>query len=96
MHIDRSFDVPNSLANVLYSVGLHASEHLDNIMSVNSILVHCNIIHSLYTRGTQDPVAYNFFPHAAPAEKMLEAPHNVIYFPVTADVISSLSVWLTD
>ena len=43
-----SFDVPNSLANVLgfkrsiYGVGRHASGNLVNIMSVNSILVHCN------------------------------------------------------
>ena len=53
-----SFDVPNSLSSVLgfkqdivYGVGRHASEKLVNIMSVNSILVHCNIIHSPYMRG---------------------------------------------
>ena len=47
-----SFDGQNSLASVLgfkqdiaYDVGRHASEKLVNIMSVNSILVHCNIIH---------------------------------------------------
>ena len=60
-------------------------------MSVNSILVHCNIIHSLYMHGQQAPVVYNFFPNAA-----LEAPHNLIYLPVTVDVIPTLSVWLTD
>ena len=98
-----SFDVPNSLASVLgfkqntvYGAGRHASEYLVNIMSVNSILVHCNIIHSSYMRGTQVPVAYNFFPNAAPGQKILEAPHNLIYLPVTVDVISTLSVWLTD
>ena len=48
---------------------------LVNIMSVNSILVHCNIIHSLYMRGQQAPVVYNFFPNAAPGQKILEAPH---------------------
>ena len=98
-----SFDVPNSLASVLgfkqsivYGVGRHASENLVNIMTVNSILVHCNIIHSSYMRGTQSPVTYNFFPNAAPGQKILEAPHNVIYLPVTVDVISTLSVRLTD
>ena len=70
-----SLDAPNSLASVfgfkrsIYGVGRHAS--------VNSILVHCNIINSSYMRGTQ-------------------APHNLIYLPVTVDVISTLSVWLTD
>ena len=59
-----SFDVPNSLAsvlgfkqNIIYDFGSHASENLVNIIGVNSILVHCNIIHSSYMRGTQAPVA---------------------------------------
>ena len=65
-------------------------------MSANSILVNCNIINSPYMRGTQAPVAYNFFPNAAPGQITLEAPHNLIYLPVTVDVISTLSVWLTD
>ena len=87
-----SFDVPNSVASVLgfkrdivYGVGRHASERVVNIMSVNSILVHCNIIHSSHMRGQQTTVVYNFFPNAAPA-------HNLTYLP---GVISSLSVWLT-
>ena len=98
-----SFDVPNSLTSVLdftktgiYGGGRHASESLVNIMSAIYILVHCNIIHSLYMRGTQAQVAYNFFPNVAPGQKILEAPHNLIYLPVTVDVISTLSVWLTD
>ena len=69
-----SFDVPNSRASVLgfersiYDVGRHACENFVfvNIISVNSILGHYNIIHSSYVRGIQAPVAYNFFPNAAP------------------------------
>ena len=60
------------------------------------MLVHRNIIHSSYMRGTQAPIAYKFFPNAAPGQNILEAPHNLIYLPVTVDVISTLSVWLTD
>ena len=70
-----SCDVPNSLASVLgfkqsivYGVGRHASKNLVNIISVKSILVYCKIIHSSYMRGTQAPVAYNFFPNAAPGQ----------------------------
>ena len=65
-------------------------------MSVNSILVHCNIIHSTYMPGQQAPVVYNFIPNAASGEKILEAPHNLICLSVTVDVISTLSVWLMD
>ena len=46
--------------------------------------------------GTQAPVANNFFPIAAPGKKIQEAPPNLIYPPVTVDVISTLSMWLTD
>ena len=65
-----SFDVPNSLGSVLgfkqdIVCGRHASEKLVNIMSVNSILVHCNIIHSSYMRGQQARVVYNFFPNVS-------------------------------
>ena len=72
-----SFDVPNSLASELsinksiYDGGRHASEQLVNIMSVNSMLVHCNIIHSSYMRGVQAPTVYNFFPNSAPGQKIL-------------------------
>ena len=52
--------------------------------------------HYSFLPGTQAPVAYNFFPNAAPGQKILEATHNLIYLPVTVDVISTLSVWLTD
>ena len=97
-----SFDVPNSPASVhgftksIYGVGRHASEQLVNITSVNSILVHCNIIHSSYVGCVQAPVVYNFFPNAAPGQKILEEPSNLIYLPVTVDDISTLSVWLAD
>ena len=98
-----SFDVTNSRASVLgfkqdivYGVGRHASERLANIMNVNSILVHCNIIHSSYMRGQQASVVYNFFQNAAPGQKIIEAPHNLIYLPMNVDVISTLSVWVTD
>ena len=62
-------------------VGRHVGEQLVNIMSVNSILVHCNIIHYSYIRGVQAPVVYNFFPNVAPGLKILEAPSNLIYLP---------------
>ena len=48
-----------------------------------------------FLRG-QAPVVYNFFPNAAPGQKILEASSNLIYLPVTVDVISTVSVWLTD
>ena len=97
-----NFNVPNFLASVLgfersiYGVGRHACKPLVNIMSVNSILAHRNIIHYSYMRGTQAPVSYNFFPNDAHGQNILEASHTLIYLPVTVYVISTLSVRLTD
>ena len=92
--LKNSFDVPNS-GSVLsfnrstYGVGCHASEQLVYIMGLNSILVHCNILHSSYMPGVQAPVVYNFFPNAAPGQKIQEAPSNLIHLlPVTVDVTS--------
>ena len=47
-------------------------------------------------RGTHAPVAYNFSLNAAPGQKIQETSHNLIYLPVTVDVVSTLSMWLTD
>ena len=48
-----NFDEEDSLCTVLgfdrkevYKVGRHESEHIVNILSVNSILVHCDVIES--------------------------------------------------
>ena len=40
--------------------------------------------------------AANNTNNAAPGQKILEAPHNLIYLPVTVGIISTLSVWLMD
>ena len=66
-----SFDVPNSLASVLgfkrsiYGVGRHASENLVNIMSVNSILVHCLQFHPKcrsWAKDTPSTTQFNIPP----------------------------------
>ena len=94
MHIDFgwskvSFNVPNSLASVLgfqrsiYGVGRHAGKNLQH---------YSFFVHAWYTSSS----CLQFFPNATPGRKILDAPHNLIYLPVTVDVISTLSVWLTD
>ena len=40
-------------------------------------------------------IVYIFFQNAAPGQKILESPSNLIYLLVTVNVIS-MSVWLTD
>ena len=60
-------------------------------MNVNSILVHCDMIGASRLNGI-----YNFFPNAAPGDKIVSTPRNFIYVHITLNVISHMTCWLTD
>ena len=96
------FSIPNSIRTVLgfnaqiYKSGRHLSEHTVNIMRVNSIFVHTNVIGSTYVNGAESPVIYSFFPDIPPGGKIIVEPRVLIYLPVTLSVISRLTSWLTD
>ena len=96
------FAVENNLTTVLgfdakiYKRGRHESENLVDIMIVNSILVHCDIIGRSRVNGIEAPVIYNFFPNVAPGDKIVSTPRNLIYVPITLNVISHMTRWLTD
>ena len=80
----------------IYKHGRHESEHLVDIMSVNSILVNCDIIGAARLNGVEAPVIYNFFPNVAPGDKIVETPMNLTYVPITLNIISRMTCWLTD
>ena len=96
------FTIPNSIRTVLgfdgaiYGKGRHLSENTVNIMRVNSIFVHTNVIGSTYVNGSQSPVIYSFFPDIPPGGKIIVQPRVLIYLPVSLSVISRLTSWLTD
>ena len=96
------FRVEHSLCTVLgfnariYTLGKYSSENTVDIMSVNSIMVHCDIIVGSRLNGVEAPIIYNFFPDARPGDKIISTPKNLIYVPLTMDVISHMTCWLTD
>ena len=97
------FDVgDDSLCTVLgfdrkvYTVGRYESERIVNILSVNSILVHCDIIESSRLNGRQASIIYTFFPDAAPGDKIISIPTHLIYSPLTLNVIPRMTCWVTD
>lgn len=68
-----------------------------NILSVNSILVECNIINSSYLNSVKDPIIYSFFPKCLPGEKIIETPKNLIYLPLNNnDKIDYINIKLKD
>lgn len=79
-----------------FEPGTHVAENTANILSVNTILVHCDAVGGSYVNGTTQPTLYSFFPNVPPGYKIVTSPHNPIYLPVTSRVIHSLRVWLTD
>lgn len=96
------FNVSGSLASVLgfnkkiYKTGEHTSEKIVDILRINSILVHTNIISGSYVSGQKKPLLFGFFPDVVPGGKIIQTPTNLVYIPVTLDVITSLQIWLTD
>ena len=101
------FDVPNSLSGVLgfqlriYTFdrdtnGYSEGENIVNIISINSILVHSDIIGGSYVNGDQQSVIYSFFPAVDPGMKILQNPQNLVYLPVTQKTISRMETSLTD
>ena len=96
------FKVKNSLRTVLgfnaivYKKGMHSSENSVNILQVNSILVHTDIVTNTYQNGKMEPIIYSFFPNVSPGEKIVSIQKNLVYSPVTTDTIYRMTTWLTD
>ena len=100
--VDKNYRVDfnvgdHSLCTVLgfdrkfYGVGRHESEQIVNILSVDSILVHCYVIESSRLNGIEAPVIYTFFPDASPGDKIVSVPRHLIYIPITLNIISSMT-----
>ena len=93
---DDSLCTVLGFARKVYVEGRHESEHIINILSVNSILVHCDVIESSRLNGRQAPIIYTFFPDASPGDKIISVPRHLIYIPLTLNIISHMTCWVTD
>ena len=67
-----------------------------NILTINSILVNIDIISGSYVNGSTQPTIYSFFQNVSSGYKIIENPHNLLYLPITADTIHSITIWLTE
>ena len=79
-----------------YTEGFHESENVVTILSINSILVNIDIISGSYVNGTTKNTSYSFFPKVSPGYKIIETPVNLIYLPITLDIIDRLGVSIMD
>ena len=81
---------------VYKGAGTFESEHVVHILRINSIFVHCDVVTLARKNGITSPVIYNFFPNVPPGYKIVSRPKNLIYIPLSLDVINRMRVWLTD
>ena len=72
------------------------SEHMVQILTVNSILIHCDLAGGSYLNGRKVPIVHSFFPDVEPGDKIVEKPVEYIYLPISSDIIRHMTVWLTD
>ena len=93
---DKSINSLLGFHSNLYTSGFHESENMVNILAINSILGNIDIISGTYVNGSTQPTIYLFFPDVSPGYKIIKNPHNLLYLPITADTIHSITIWLTD
>ena len=97
-----SFVNKNTIASLLgfdnkvYNAGVYESENIINIININSIYVHNNLISHSYIDGSLSPVLYSFFPTTGVGEKIIEKPRERVYSPVNLNTIVGMQTWLTD
>lgn len=97
------FSYPNSINYVLgfdpkiiTGDGKHYGENIVNINNVNTLFVNCDIIGNSYSNGKTISSIYGFSPNSSPGFKIIKEPTMPIYLPVTTNVLSGLTVWITD
>jgi len=94
--------VRNSIASVLgfrtqvYEEGIHESQNVVNILSINSILVEVDVIGGSYVNGKTQNTIYSFFTNVSPGYKIVENPRNLVYLPIISDKISKMETFVTD
>ena len=59
------------------------SEQIVNILRINSIFVHCDVITQALRNGVSSPVIYNFFPNVSPGYKIVSIPRNLVYLSLS-------------
>jgi len=96
------FTVSNSLASLLgfgsvvLSTGYNVSPNPVNIITINQILVNCDIIGSSYLNSILFPSIYSFTINEITGERFTEQPNNIVYFPLVNFFVDSVRLWVTD
>lgn len=98
-----NFEPYNSIADLLGFTHrkLLANKEQDSdlpvsILKINSIRIECNITTDAYINNQKVHTIHEFFPCVPPGFKVVEAPSNVIYLPISTRVIDHLQIRIID
>ena len=93
---DNSINSLLGFHSILYTSRFHQSQNMVKILTINSILVNIDIISGSYVNGSTQTTIYSFFSIVSPGYKIFENPYNLLYLPITSDMLHSITVWLRD
>ena len=81
---------------VILNAGFHESPNPVNIIRVNSVLIHCDLVNSSYINGVKGNNIYSFPIQVSPGFRMTSHPSTLQYHKVVVDQLNTIKVWLTD
>jgi len=96
------FTVANSLApllgfnSVILTVGYNVEPNPVDIITINQILVNCDIIGNSYLNNSPFPAIYSFPINVNTGERFTEQPNNIVYFPIVKFLVDSIKLWISD
>ena len=76
--------------------GRYSGQFIVNILSVSAINVSVDCVTGSYLDGIRRNILYTFFPNTMIGHKIVEAPSNLLFLPLTVKRLDSLTVTLTD
>lgn len=74
----------------------HDADFPVSITPVSLIRIECDFIQGSFTNGLPSHIIHEFVLNATPADRIIETPNNVIYFPVRKRYISSVTIKILD
>lgn len=74
----------------------HTSRFMAEILRINVLRIECNIIKGAYLNNKPTHTLHEFSPKVPTGYKIIEAPQNVIYFPVTVKNVHDLNLSIVD
>jgi hypothetical protein len=67
-----------------------------SILSTTIVRIECDIVSGSFVNGKPSHIIHEFVPNVPPGYRLIETPKNVIYFPVTQNSLSSITVKILD